>query len=109
MGMKTPLKNRSERSGNLVSIAPYDITSNAYKKDSKQSPQTGFGAYITVAILVFLVVFFVGCSDNKIQQQEDYIFGTIIGIKIYNETKIIRHDLKNILYSIYLQIWKKIK
>ena len=39
-------------------------------------------------LIFFLVIFFVGCSDNKIQQQEDYIFGTIIGIKIYDETKI---------------------
>jgi hypothetical protein len=67
MGMKTPLKNRSERSGNLVSIAPYDSTSNAYKKDSRQSPQNGFGAYLTVAILVFLVVFFVGIYELVVE------------------------------------------
>jgi len=67
MSKKTPLKNRSERSGNLVSIAPYDSTSNGYKKDPRQSPQTGFGAYLTVAILVFLVVFFVGIYELVVE------------------------------------------
>ena len=67
MSKITPLKNRSERSGNLVSIAPYDSTSNAYKKDSRQRPQTDFGAYLTVAILVFLVVFFAGIYELVVE------------------------------------------
>ncbi|MDG1173347.1 MAG: hypothetical protein P8M67_03525 [Opitutales bacterium] len=67
MSKKTPLQNRSERSGNLVSIAPYDNTSHAYGKDPKQRPQTGFGLYLTVATLVFLVIFFAGVYELAVE------------------------------------------
>jgi len=60
---RTPLKNRSERSGNLVSIEAHDLTSRAYSKDMNQRPQTSFSAYLTVAILVFLVIFFAGIYE----------------------------------------------
>ena len=60
---RTPLKNRSERSGNLVSIEAHDLTSRAYSKDMNQRPQTSFSAYLTVAILVFLVIFFAGVYE----------------------------------------------
>jgi cell division protein FtsX len=60
---RTPLKNRSERSGNLVSIEARDLTSRAYSKDMNQRPQTSFSAYLTVAILVFLVIFFAGIYE----------------------------------------------
>ena len=60
---KTPLKNRSEKSGNLVSIEPHDLTSRAYSIDMSQRPQTSFSTYLTVAILVFLVVFFAGVYE----------------------------------------------
>jgi hypothetical protein len=63
MKRRSPLKNRSERSGNLVSIAPYDNTSQAYSKDQTQRPQTGFGLYLTVAVLVFLVILFGGIYE----------------------------------------------
>ena len=63
MKTRSPLKNRSERSGNLVSIAPYDNTSQAYTKDKTERPQTGFGLYLTVAVLVFLVIFFGGIYE----------------------------------------------
>jgi cell division protein FtsX len=60
---RTPIKNRSERSGNLVSIEAHDLTSRAYSKDMNQRPQTSFSAYLTVAILVFLVIFFAGIYE----------------------------------------------
>jgi cell division protein FtsX len=60
---RTPLKNRSERSGNLVSIEARDLTSRAYSKDMNQRPQTSFSAYLTVAVLVFLVIFFAGIYE----------------------------------------------
>ncbi len=64
---RTPLKNRSERSGNLVSIEAHDLTSRAYSKDMNQRPQTSFSAYLTVAILVFLVIFFAGIYELVIE------------------------------------------
>ena len=67
MSPKTPLNNRSERSGNLVSIAPYDNTSSAYAKDSKQRPQTGFGLYLSIALIVFLVVFIAGLYEMVVE------------------------------------------
>jgi len=63
MKRRSPLKNRSERSGNLISIAPYDNTSQAYSKDQTQRPKTGFGLYLTVAVLVFLVILFGGIYE----------------------------------------------
>jgi len=59
MSQKTPLKNRSERPGNLVSIEAYDQTSRAYSKERNQRPQINFSAYLTIAVLVFLVIFFI--------------------------------------------------
>ncbi len=63
--MKTnkSLKNRSERSGNIVSIEAYDNTSNAYKKESNQRSPINFSFYLTIATLVFLVIFFVGIYE----------------------------------------------
>ena len=60
---RKPLKNRSESTGNLVSIEAHDLTSRAYSKDMNQRPQTSFSAYLTVAILVFLVIFFAGIYE----------------------------------------------
>jgi len=67
MSRKNPLRNRSERSGNLVSIAPYDSTSRAYAKDSKQRPSTSFSAYLSVALLVFLVILFAGLYELAVE------------------------------------------
>jgi hypothetical protein len=67
MNKKVPLKNRSERSGNLVSIQPYDNTSRAYKSEANQRPQTGFGAYLTIAVLVFLVILFAGIYELVVE------------------------------------------
>ncbi len=63
MRNNSSLKNRSERTGNLVSIEAYDNTSRAYSKEANQKPEIGFSAYLTVAVLVFLVVFFMGLYE----------------------------------------------
>jgi len=63
MGGKKTLRSREERSGNLVSIEPYDNTSEAYYKETPKRSQTNFGAYMTVALTVFLVVLFLGIYD----------------------------------------------
>lgn len=54
---KNRLKNRSERRGNLVSIDPYDNTSNAYRKEIPKRAEAGFGLYLTLAVWVFLIIF----------------------------------------------------
>ena len=63
MKPKNKLKNRAERSGNIVSIAPNDLTSHAYKKDTSERPQTSFSAYLSIAILVFMVFIFLGIYE----------------------------------------------
>jgi len=63
MGEKKTLRSREERSGNLVSIEPYDNTSGAYYKETPKRSPTNFGAYMTVALVVFLVVLFLGIYD----------------------------------------------
>lgn len=67
MSSKSPLNNRSERSGNIVPVEPYDNTSNAYSKDANQRPQNGFGLYLTIAVLVFLVIFFAGIFELVVE------------------------------------------
>ena len=51
------LKNRSERRGNLVSIDPYDNTSNAYRKETPKRAEAGFSLYLTLAVWVFFIIF----------------------------------------------------
>jgi hypothetical protein len=63
MNPNKSLKNRSERSGNIVSIESYDNTSNAYKRESNQRSPISFSFYLTIAILVFLVIFFMGIYE----------------------------------------------
>jgi len=67
MNTNKSLKNRSERSGNIVSIEAYDNTSNAYKKESGQSSPISFSFYLTIAILVFLVIFFMGIYELVVE------------------------------------------
>ena len=57
-------------------------------------------------LIYFLVFFFVGCSDSKIQQEEDYIFGTIIGIKIYGETKIKAEKVSTEIFNEFHRLHK---
>ena len=63
MNKNSPLNNRSEKKGNLVPIIAYDNTSRGYSNDSSERPQTSFSAYLSVAIIVFLVIFFIGIYE----------------------------------------------
>ena len=70
MHKKSPFTSRSERPGNLVSIEPYDNTSRAYRKESNQRPQTAFSAYLTIALLVFLVILFTAIYELVMETWE---------------------------------------
>ena len=50
-------------------------------------------------LIYFLISFLIGCSDNKIYKQENYIFGTIIGIKIYGESRINAEKVSNKIFD----------
>jgi thiamine biosynthesis lipoprotein len=39
-------------------------------------------------LIFFLVATFLGCSENKIYHKKDFVFGTMIDIKIYGESDI---------------------
>ena len=65
-------------------------------------------------IFPYLLVFFLlSCSDNKIHQEEDFIFGTIISIKVYGEPKIKSEKVSNEIFNEFhrlhklLHPWKK--
>jgi len=58
MSGKKPLRNREERTHNLVSIEPYDNTSRAYRKEQPKRAETGFGFYLTLAVITFLTIMF---------------------------------------------------
>ena len=55
---KKPLRSREERSYNLVSIEPYDNTSRAYRKEQPKRAETGFGFYLSIAIITFVTIVF---------------------------------------------------
>ncbi len=44
--------------GNLTPYVPHDNTSSAYRPEHPRKPETNFSVYLTLAILVFLVIFF---------------------------------------------------
>ncbi|MEK9772357.1 MAG: hypothetical protein VW576_02220 [Opitutae bacterium] len=67
MSKKSGLQNRSEHPGNLVSIEAHDHTSRAYRKESNPRPEIGFGAYLTIAALVFLVILFAGIYELVVE------------------------------------------
>ena len=55
---KKPLRSREERTHNLVSIEPYDNTSHAYRKEQPKRTETGFGFYLSIAIITFMTILF---------------------------------------------------
>ena len=55
---KKPLRSREERTHNLVSIEPHDNTSYAYRKEQPKRAETGFGFYLTLAIITFMTILF---------------------------------------------------
>ena len=67
MNKKTALKIAPKDGGNLVSIEAYDNTSHGYRKEANQRPETRFGAYLTIAMLVFLLILFVGLYELAVE------------------------------------------
>ena len=52
------MRSREERSYNLVSIEPYDNPSRAYRKEQPKRAETGFGFYLSIAIITFITIVF---------------------------------------------------
>ena len=47
-----------------------------------------------------------GCSDNKIHNEKDFIFGTMIDIKIYGESKINAEKVSNEIFTEFHRLHK---
>ena len=58
MAVRKPLKSREERTHNVVSIEPFDNTSDAYRTEQPRKPDTGFGFYLSIAVITFMTIFF---------------------------------------------------
>jgi hypothetical protein len=58
MAVRKPLKSREERTHNVVSIEPFDNTSDAYRPEQPRKPDTGFGFYLSIAVITFITIFF---------------------------------------------------
>ena len=59
------------------------------------------------SLLIFLLISFLfGCSDNKIYQEKDFIFGTLIDIKIYGESKIDAEKVSSEIFSEFHRLHK---
>ncbi|MBT7650858.1 MAG: hypothetical protein HN553_07785 [Opitutae bacterium] len=58
MAVRKPLKSREERTHNVVSIEPFDNTSDAYRPEQPRKPDTGFGFYLSIAVITFMTIFF---------------------------------------------------
>ena len=70
MSSRKPLKNREERTHNVVPILPYDNTSNAYRKETPKRTDAGFGFFLSIAIIVFTAIFFLAIYDMVVQTWE---------------------------------------
>ncbi|MDB4039883.1 FAD:protein FMN transferase [Methylophilaceae bacterium] len=57
-------------------------------------------------LLYFLISFLFGCSDNKIHNSKDFIFGTLIDIKIYGESKINAEKVSNDIFNEFHRLHK---
>ena len=56
---KERLKSRAERSFNVTSIQPYDLTSRAYKREPrKSSDKARFGMALSLAVVIAIMIFF---------------------------------------------------
>tara|TARA_B100001093_G_C26192259_1_gene744408 strand:+ start:199 stop:420 length:222 start_codon:yes stop_codon:yes gene_type:complete len=58
MADRKPFKSREERTHNVVSIEPFDNTSDAYRPEQPRKPDTGFGFYLSIALITFITIFF---------------------------------------------------
>tara|TARA_B100002019_G_C21025980_1_gene477205 strand:+ start:452 stop:673 length:222 start_codon:yes stop_codon:yes gene_type:complete len=70
MRKKFPLRNREERTHNVVSIEAYDNTSNAYRPEQPRRPETGFGFYLSIAIITFITIFFFSIYELAVETWE---------------------------------------
>jgi FAD:protein FMN transferase len=62
---------------------------------------------MNLAKLFILSLFLItGCSDNKTNQYKDYIFGTIIDIKIYKEDPIKSDKVTNLIFNDFHRLHK---
>ncbi len=64
---KKPLRSREERTHNLVSIEPHDNTSYAYRKEQPKRTETGFGFYLSIAIITFMTILFFSLYDLVVE------------------------------------------
>ena len=70
MSRITPIRNRGENTHNVVPYVPYDNTSNAYRPEQPRKPETGFGVYLSLASIVFLVIFFWFVYESVVETWE---------------------------------------
>ena len=67
MKNKKSLKSREERTHNVVPIEPYDNTSYGYRAEQPKRAETGFGFYLSIAIITFLTIFFFSIYEFAIE------------------------------------------
>jgi len=57
-------------------------------------------------LIYILIGFLIGCSDNKLHHGKDYIFGTLIDIKIYGESKINAEKVSDEIFTEFHRLHK---
>ena len=67
MSVKKPLRSREERTHNVVSIEPYDNTSDAYRPEQPRKPEVSFGFYLSIAIITFATIFFFSIYELAVE------------------------------------------
>jgi hypothetical protein len=67
MSIKKPLRSREERTHNVVSIEPYDNTSNAYRPEQPRRPETSFSFYLAIAVITFITIFFFSIYELAVE------------------------------------------
>lgn len=51
------LRSREERTHNIVPISPYDVTSQAYHRETPQSKEVGMGFAMSLVMWAFFIAF----------------------------------------------------
>ena len=67
MSVKKPLRSREERTHNVVSIEPYDNTSDAYRPEQPRKSDVSFGFYLSIAIITFITIFFFSIYELAVE------------------------------------------
>jgi len=57
-------------------------------------------------LVYFLISLLMGCGNNKVHQSKDFIFGTLIDIKIYGESKIYAEKVSNEIFFEFHRLHK---